>query len=399
MNWPLFHYRLTFASLLVLSVGIFSGVAIASISHILIFLPGIYFSLKNVFNIKFKEIPMSVHFMGLICLSIIISVISNWNDMQEPYKNLFKIKYFLLAIFSIFAYKEAFNNYLDRRKKSLLIHVFVLSTTVATISGLIGLFTGFNPLKMKEACHVSRACGLYGMYMTYGYGMALFMILLTGIILYRDKFQQYINIKILSCAWAVNCLGLYFSFTRGGWLSFLFTVPFFFFKENKIRFIYTIGIGFLLLTIILSLSSSTRKMFLARGSSNSERIAFFQTALKAFQEKPLFGWGYRNLEPNILKIKKRYNINFLGFPNKTGHAHNNFLEHLATTGIIGFTAFFFWHLYWALESFRRKDIISSLSVPFVMCFFIGGLTQYTFGDSENLFLILNIWVLGQIRYL
>ena len=396
MNWPLFHYRLTFISLFILSIGIFSGIVIVTLSHILLFLPGVYFCCKKISDIKFKDIPLSVYCMDMICFSIMLSVFVNWNEIQEPYKNLFKMKYFVLAILSIFAYRETFVNYLDRRKKSFLIHVFVLSTTLATISGLIGLFSGFNPLRLKEACHLSRACGLYGMYMTYGYGIALFMVLLTGAILYRDKFQHYISTKLLWFAWAVNLLGLYFSFTRGGWLSFLCALPFFFFKENKRRFLSAIGIGFLLLTTIFSLSSSARKMFLKREGSNNQRVAFFQTALRAFQEKPILGWGYKNFEPNVLKIKKKYNIRS---QKRSGHAHNNFLEHLASTGILGLTALVLWSLYWLLESFKRKDLISSLSFPFIICFFIGGLTQYTFGDSENLFLILNVWALGQIRHL
>ena len=72
-------------------------------------------------------------------------------------------------------------------KIKFLIWAFLASTTIATVSGLIGLYTGFNPLKFKNACHPTRACGLYGMYMTYGYGINFFMVIVTGFLFYKNK--------------------------------------------------------------------------------------------------------------------------------------------------------------------------------------------------------------------
>ena len=393
MNWDAFHHKMSFASLVVLSLGIFTGVSFTALSHILIFIPGVYFFLKYAKDIDFKKINLSIYFMDLICLSIVISIFVNWTTMDEPHRNLFKVKYFLLAILSIFAYRETFKHYMDDKKISLLLHLFILATTVATLSGLVGLFTGFNPLRMGEPCHPSRACGLYGMTMTYGYGISLFMVLITGAILYRRELEKYISPRILYAAWIINLLGLYFSFARGGWLSFLAAVPFFFFKEKKRTFLSVMGGGLLALSLAFILSPSVREMFLKRTESNNERIASYQTALQAFREKPVWGWGYRNFEPHVLEIKKRHGI---AYPEFSGHAHNNFLEHLASTGIVGFMALFLFHFYWSLESFRGTSLISRLSFPFCICFIVGGLPQYTFGDGENLFLILNLWAIGQV---
>ena len=394
INWTLLHYRLTFASLIFLSIGIFLGVAILSLAHIFLFLPSLYFIVKHIARIEWKSIQWSVYFMAMICLSIIFSVFFNWNEMERPQVNLSKIKHFLLPLLSIFAYKETFQHYLSQRKISFLIHLFIISTTLATLSGLIGLYSGFNPLKMQGPCHPIRACGMYGTTITYGYGISLFMVLITGAILYRKRFQQYIDIKVLSFAWIINLIGLFFSFARGGWLSFLLAVPFFFFKENKKKFLSAMGLGFIILLTLFVFSSSTRKMFLERTGSNRGRIVFFKAAYKAFQEKPFWGWGYRNFEANVMDINERYSIGFL---RKAGHAHNNFLEHLASTGGFGLIALVLWSLAWFLESFKGKGIITTLSFPFVVCFLVSGLTQYTFGDSENLFLILNIWVFGQLQ--
>ena len=105
------------------------------------------------------------------------------------------------------------------------------------------------------------------------------------------------------------------------------------------------------------------------------------------------GWGFRNFEPNTVKIKEKYNI-----ANTTygGHAHNNLLEHLASTGIIGFVLVGFFHLFWLLEMWRRDDWIGDMILPFVVSFTVAGLFQYTFGDGENLFLITAIYALSLI---
>ena len=389
-------YRLTFASLIVLCLGLFTSITLSSLSHILLFIPAVYFFLTRAKEVDFKRVNLSVYFMDLICLGLVLSVFANWEEMDKPEEHLFKVKYFLLALLSIFAYRETLTHYLDTKKISLLLNLLLAVTSLATLSGLVGLFAGINPLKMESPCHPTRACGLFGMYMTYGYGLGLFMVLLTGALLYRKELERYVSVKVLWAAWIINSLGLYFSYTRGAWLSVLVGVPFFFFKRRRRAFLSGLGLGLVALGLAFGFSPSVRKMFLERGESDAQRVAFFQAALRAFSERPVFGLGHRNFEPQVPEIKRRYAI---AYPEMGGHAHNNFLEFLASMGIVGFMALFLWHLYWALESLGGRNLLGRLSFPFVVALTVGGLTQYTLGDGENLFLILNLWALGQVNHL
>lgn len=391
-----FCHRLTFASLIVLCAGIFTSITLLALSHVLLFLPAVYFFLTMAKEVDFRKVNLSIYFMDIICLALVLSVFANWEEIEKPQENLSKIKYFLLGLLSIFAYRATFSRYMDSKKISLLLYILLGTTSLATLAGLIALFAGTNPLKMTPPCHPTRACGLFGMYMTYGYGIGLFMVLLTGAILYKKELERYISPRILYTAWVVNFLGLYFSYARGAWLSFLLGVPFFFFRKRKKVFFTGLGLGLISLGLALGFSPTVRKMFLDRGESDAQRIAFFQTALRAFAEKPVFGLGHRNFEPQVPEIKARYNI---AYPNVGGHAHNNFLEFLASMGIIGFMALFLWHLYWALESLGNRGLIGRLSFPFVVALTVGGLTQYTMGDGENLFLIINLWAIGQVKHL
>ena len=76
-----------------------------------------------------------------------------------------------------------------------------------------------------------------------------------------------------------------------------------------------------------------------------------------------------------------------------GHAHNNFLEHLASTGILGGLAFVLFCLLWMIDSYRRKDVIGEIIFPVTISFMVSGMVQYTFGDGENLFLLMLLWAI------
>ena len=88
---------------------------------------------------------------------IVLSVLFNLDIVERPHKNIIRGKYFLIGFMSIFAFRETFKNYLDEKKIKIVIKLFLVASAVATISGIIGLYTGFNPLKFKPACHPTRA--------------------------------------------------------------------------------------------------------------------------------------------------------------------------------------------------------------------------------------------------
>lgn len=375
-------YRLTYAGLIVLVLGIFTSVSGSALSHIFLLVPGLYFALKFFKNRDFK---LSSHWWALAFLFLVsvFSVLMNWTDIEHPLKNLGKTKYFFLALISTFSFHYFKENYMTDKRVKFLINAFLLATSVATISGLIGLWSGFNPLKFKAACHPTRACGLYGMYMTYGYGISLFMVLLTGVIVYKERFTKWVRVEYLYLAWVINFVGLILSFARGGWIGFFCAIPFLFIKDNLKKVVGLFLVGILFTVGAYFGSSTVRNMIANRSESNMQRIAFYQTAYKAFTERPLFGFGYRNFEPNVKKLKRRYDI---AWPEFGGHAHNNALEHLASTGVLGLVAFLTFCLLWLKNTYKEPILFA-----FVMSFCLSGLFQYTFGDGENMFFILGMF--------
>jgi O-antigen ligase len=132
---------------------------------------------------------------------------------------------------------------------------------------------------------------------------------------------------------------------------------------------------------------------IVRVDSNEERLGCWLAALKAVEEKPLLGYGYLNFEPNSRAIKERYH---LPRPEFGGHAHNDLLEILATSGLLGGACFLLWICLWFQELLRRKDISTQLVIPILVGFLASGLTQVTFNDGENIFFFMLVYALSMV---
>src|SRR5574343_499530 len=164
------NIKLVYWSLIILAIGAFTSISLLALSHILLISPLIYFTF---FSEKYLA-PSQKTLLGL-CLAIVLSVLFNWDEIFNL-KATFKFKYFLIPALGIFAYREAFKHYIDFKKKKILLHLFLISTTMATLSGLLAILTGFNYLTQKNIPFPGRASGTNGMIMTYAYGISLLLI-------------------------------------------------------------------------------------------------------------------------------------------------------------------------------------------------------------------------------
>lgn len=379
-----------YASLMTWALGLFISISFLALTHIFIIIPALIFISKT----NFKNWPKSSWALLAMIVAIILSVLVNQDIAIEGYKSLTKSKYYLISLLSITPYSYYLIKIKDtaeyNKKITWLLWAIIGTTTLATISGLSGYFFSYNFFLMK-AGYVSRNQGLAGMLMNYAHNLAFFMTILTGMILYRDEIKRFVNPKILYGAWIINFIGLYTTYTRGAMLAFLVSLPFFFFKKNKKKFI--------LVTISLALIGIGAYKFagesVIRPDSEIERLSQWKAAWAGFKERPVFGLGYLNFEKMSIGLKKKYHIEAEYFG---GHAHSNYFEMLASSGAIGFIFFVLWHGYWFWEMYKRDDLIARIALPFVIVFIVGGLTQATFTLGANLFFIMPIYAITQIYY-
>lgn len=376
---------LLYGSLWALVLGLVTSTTILSLYHICIAIPSVYFLCK-VRNTHFSKSSWALLVMSI---AIVLSVVFNQDIIETGFKSVWKVKYFLFGLLSIAPLSWFFKNHWSEKKFKVLIYAFCVATTIATIAGIIGMKTGFNYISWRKV-GLLRNAGLSGMVLNYAHNLAFFQIILLGLIIYRKKLNEIVSNRFMVIIFVINLIGLYLSFTRGAILALIVGTPMYFFKKNKLRFF---AIGGTIALIAAVIYFSTGKSIL-RPASDRERISQWIAASKAFQERPLLGYGYLNFERHSVDIKHRYNIGEYQFG---GHAHNNFLEMLASTGILGFTAFLGWLVLWFWEMYKREDLVALICVPFITTFVVSGLTQSTISLGVNLFFIMAVFTIGQLN--
>lgn len=380
-----------YASLMALALGIFTSMTFVALAHIFIIIPCFYFLPKT----NYKNWSISSWFLLGVIIAIILSIIFNQDIMELGYKSITKVKYYLIALLSIAPYsywwvKISDGPKLEKDKKiRYLLVAFLCITTIASISGMMGVFFGMNPLRGKME-YVARNGGLSGMLINYAHNLAYFQIIVAGLIVYRKQVTQYISEKFLYSVFLINLLGLYTTYTRGALLALLIGIPFLFLKFNIKRFA-------IISTLIVIAGLSIYKFsgdYFVRPDSDIERKSQWSAAIVGFQQRPILGLGYLNFERLSQKIKQENN---LPAPDYGGHAHSNYLEMLASTGLVGFVFFMLWQIAWFVEMVRRDDIVARIAVAFIVVFVVGGLTQATFVLGANLFFIMPFYALTQIN--
>ncbi len=379
---------LTYASLMSLALGLFTSITFSALHHIFLVIPCLYFLNKT----DFKKWPKSAWALLGLVVVIFLSVIVNHDIMKEGFAPLTRTKYYILAVLGIAPVSAYFQSLTEEEKTkriSWLLYALLITTTLASLSGMGALFFGYNVLKFK-AGFVDRNGGLFGMLMNYAQNMAFFMTFVTGLIIYRNEIKKYINLNFLYVAWIVNLIGLYTSYTRGAWLAFAVSVPFFFIRKHLKGFL----VSFVLLAVLGAGAYFVAGKSVIRPDSDRERISQWKAAYYAFTEKPVLGYGYMNFEPHCYEIKYRYNIEKQKF---CGHAHNNFLEILSTTGGLGLLFFIGWLSCWIYETYKKDDLKAKLSFPMIAVFVVGGLTQSTFTIGASLILITPMYLLMNIK--
>lgn len=390
MNIEKNMHHLTLFSLVLLGVAMLTSTSLVGLVHIFLAIPCLYFMLKGT-DRTFTASMLAL--MGLIVV-MILSVFFNLDLIDNPSRNFSRIRYFIFGLLSVFAFRSLFANYIQQKHLVWAWRLTLLAVTVGTIAGLIGLWTGFNPIRMMEAHH-RRNMGLFSMLMTYAYGLSLFMVIMTGLLLYQKRIFSALDRSFFFVAYGLNLLGLYLTYTRGAWLGFILGAPFLLFKNHKKVFsIILVSISLITALAVMILPRLDSQVRIFQSGSDSARIAFYQAAWAAAKERPLLGYGYRNFEPHILAIKERHPE--IGHPQRAGHAHNNFFEILATTGFIGAFLFVLFKILWIRELYLRDDLVGKLGFAFVISFTISGLFQFTWGDAPITLMLMGVYALSQI---
>lgn len=184
----------------------------------------------------------------------------------------------------------------------------------------------------------------------------------------------------------VIAVALVFSTARGAWLGAL----------AMLAVLVATGRGAVLrvaaLAVVVGLvwmgSQGIREQMLpalTRSETNAGRVAIYAANLDIVAEHPVLGLGFGRYRRAAGPYYDRQPA-----ADRRSHAHNNFLQIAAESGLAGLAAFtlvFATALRFGIETVRRSGDAAARATALGAClgitgFLVGGLTQYSFGDNE-----------------
>jgi putative inorganic carbon (hco3(-)) transporter len=320
---------------------------------------------------------------------------------------LVSIKYFIAKTWFIFPL-YFFPVLLFRQKKTIyryfLLYIIPFSVVILyTINKHLGY-----GLFDKQAAHLVMR-PFYNDHTSYGAILAMYLPVLVGMLFIYKK--KLLNRVVILGLLGLFLLAIVLSYTRAAWISVLGAGALMLLMLLKIKLRTILLIAGIIVTILFSfrleiidkldknkqdssaeLSEHVKSISnIATDASNLERINRWNSALKMFEEKPVFGWGpgtymFQYAPFQMADDKTIISTNFADW----GNAHSEYIGPLAEQGIPGLitillivfttlqTAF---KLYYKLKDKLNKQFVL-ISILSLTTYFIHGLLN-NFLDTDK----------------
>lgn len=289
--------------------------------------------------------PITWVLLGYLAWGVLTSITSY--DPVVSFKYMLMKTWFIIPLLFLGVY--VFEN-----KKNIIrfLWLLVISMSVIMVYTLIRHY-GYS-FGEKEGHWVMEP--FYKDHTIYGAGVAMNLFFVLGLYLYKK--HNPLVLFTLICFLIINLAALYFSYTRGAWLSVIVAITVWLFIYYKIKFKYLFVTGVAILLIVF-LSWDNIQMALAKNSaehttedfsermqsasnitsdaSNLERLNRWESAWRMFLDRPIVGFGPGTYafayapyqDPDKLTI---ISTNF----GDAGNAHSEYLGPLAEMGLPGF---------------------------------------------------------------
>lgn len=279
--------------------------------------------------------------------------------------------------------------FLRKEQIKTILSVFIISGLLICLDGLYQWVFGLDFLRgfaLTEVGNFVRVRATFNHFNDFATYLIVLFFINYGFFIYFRKFRSIIFSLGLALLIMIN---LFFTYSRGGWLSFLLVSLFLvvFLKDKKNRAFFISFLIFFLYVIFTVPSLRDRFIFILKDGGDSDRFRMWRIAFSMFQESPLLGKGlglFMDYLPKYIFILPQY-------------AHNCYLQILAETGLLGLIPFL-----WFLGEiiFRAGKKISKNIDSLFLGLFIGFLVLliHSFFDTQLFSLQLSIlfWLLSSL---
>lgn len=235
-----------------------------------------------------------------------------------------------------------------------------------------------------------RGRGMWGHPVTFGHSMALSFCMVAAYAVtlpFKNRWKWIATVVAV-----LSALSLLWSYTRGAWIGVAAAVAIMTMYLGRRIAGIAASYGVAALILAASLSSNFRARLLSvvslTDTSNTQRLDVWKANIAMFLDHPILGVGYGVNEEIIGDYYAKLGI----VQEFGGHAHNNYLQFLAGTGLLGFFAFLsatmllLWMSHRLLREIPRSEfwpralVLGALGAQIALHF--GGLTECNFKDAE-----------------
>ncbi|MBI3534410.1 MAG: O-antigen ligase family protein [Deltaproteobacteria bacterium] len=337
---------------------------------------------------------IGVCFLSLVCAKFFPLTIAGKQAQIHFLRDMAKIWYLFWPVVLL-----AGLNFLKPHERSRLFQIWIFAFLVISIIGVIQYYTGWpreQPIPGNPGrFHVK---GFFGHHLSFA-NIFIFPFFITLDFLLKS-FQEKAPLRkkaFYTLAALVGFFALLGTYSRMLWVALpigliiwaIWSLP------KKHALVFAIGV---VLGIFLAFQHPKIKSRLFDALGVSPRIDLWQANMHLFKQRPITGVGWHHneeLASYYLQEKSKTTSVF------AGHAHNNFIEVLSSTGVLGLGVWIFWcslAFYWLFFVIKH-----GLGMPFsqgLFCawivFHVNGLTQMNFWEGKVLHQIM--WMMALILY-
>jgi O-antigen ligase len=238
--------------------------------------------------------------------------------------------------------------------------------------------------RVARKCH--RAHAFYSIYMTLAGVLGLVLLAAAPRLLVPGSAAPR---RWAMIAWALGGLGLAATYVRGAWLGFLAGVAVVVGLTRRGRLVVVAAVVALAVVVVLVPGLRQRAESIVDPSDPTarDRLSMWRSGVAMVRDRPLTGVG-----PGQVKHEYRRYAEPQALQQSRGHLHNTPLQILVERGVLGLAA---WLSIFAAFFLRVGRLLRALpddaalaralvagGVAAIAGFLVGGLTEYSFGDSE-----------------
>lgn len=343
-----------------------------------------------------------VHFFNiLLFIGIILKVVyCQERIISEKYKGLliamgiFLLTMLLSALFGehpFIAVKSDFFGFVQKMSIFVVILLFLnqKNSVFIVLNVLLLSLVCTDLYAVWQGIHGSfRAVPLRGNYMWLGSFLATALPILWIKVLSRNNCTRWYSLYLM--IFLLSVIALFFNGTRGVWLGMMILLPFLMIAYVKdIKKILGIMILSMLLcgglySMVLPFQHRVDTIFDMSYQANKERTLLWMSSLNMVKEHPFLGVGLGD-------FAKQYHEKYIlpeAKEKQLAHAHNNFMNIMAETGMIGLSGFcimFGYFMYYSWRSWKNsRNIYALMALGATLGFLSHGLTEYNFASAGSI---------------